>query len=151
MKLDLSHNLLGTSFGGALGEALEFTPALIQLHLRDCGLGVAGGVAVARAVTLSSSLKLLDLASNNLCNCNPRYASSSQSEWRGDAIQAISDMLKNGAALQNLILSHNELAGLWSERIGGGWATMGVYTTAGLEMLCAALDKGGCRNASAAA
>ena len=141
MKLDLSHNQLRASFGAALADALKYTPALIQLNLRHNGLGVEGGVSVARAVTNSSSLKLLDLTANNLCDCNPMYASSSQPTWRGEAVEALADMLMSGCSLQNLILSHNELAGMWSERIGGGWATMGTYTTNALELLCTALEK----------
>lgn len=100
MKLDLSRNHLGAAFGEALGEALTVTPALIQLNLHGNGLGVAGGVAVANALARSTSLKEVDLSSNNLCNCNPKYATSATRTWRGEAIAAIAEMLMNGATLQ---------------------------------------------------
>ena len=47
----------------------------------------------------------------------------------------------NGAPVQILNLSENELAGLWSERFGGGWATQGTYTASALDALIAALEK----------
>lgn len=139
MRLDLSHNRLGPAFGAALGPALTACSALTELILRGNGLGVAGGRAVASALQVSRSLRLVDLTATNLCNCSPRHAESSRSVWSGEAIEALAKALQSGATVQSLILAQNEIVGLWRERIGGAWATQGTYTTAALEALIGAL------------
>ena len=138
--LDLSHNQLHAAFGAAIAEIFPLTPSLTHINLSHNPLGAEGGAALARAVQRSSSLRKLDLTSCNLCNCNPKHATTARSEWRGDAIEAIAAALLAGSAIQTLVLSDNQLAGLWSERIGGGWAMQGTYTTAGLDALIRALE-----------
>ena len=140
-RLDLSDNELHADFGLSLASALAVMPALVYLNLRGNGLGAEGGTAVCKALAKSGSLRTLDLAATNLCNCNPKYATSTQSTWCGDAIEALSETLLSGSTLQVVNVSGNELAGLWSERLGGGWAAQGTYTTHAVDALTAMLEK----------
>ena len=140
-ELDLSHNRLREACGTALIAALSVCPSLTTLNLQGNGLGVEGGKAVAQALSTSMSLRTLDLSSNNLCGCNPEYATTPKSIWAIDAISALAEALPKCVSLQRVILTNNELSGMWMEHVCGEYVTQGTYTTAAVDALVAPLRR----------
>jgi hypothetical protein len=65
--LDLSHNHLFDSGAEAFAQALrEPYCGLTELYLRKCSVGQSGAIAMAAALQLNSSLRILDLRTNGI-------------------------------------------------------------------------------------
>ena len=71
---------------------------------------------------------------------SPRVDSDDE---RDGVTQSVST-LANGVPLQTISLAHNEIAGLWAERLGGEWATHGTYTTSAMDAIVCVLEKERC-------
>jgi hypothetical protein len=135
VTLDLSNNHLTPAFIEAFTKALPVCHTLANLNLSGNNLGVEGGVAVARTIVLSPTLRTLNLSATNLCSCSPAYVRTPTCEWNGEAVLALSDAMLHIACLNKLILSGNELCGLWKEHVAGEYRILGSYTTFAVDAL----------------
>jgi len=106
-----SLSLVGTPIGEEGARALAVALAevrLLTLSLPYCGIGPAGGVALAGALRTNTVLRHLDLSGNHLCGKQQLPGGAWEGEHTIEAVAALADALPH-SAVTDLNLRHNEL------------------------------------------
>jgi hypothetical protein len=106
--------------------------SITELDLEGQGVGVEGGMVVARFVPVMVGLTSLNLSSNQLCGLDDRGTGT----YTAEGITAIADAMRVNGALTSLNLRDNQLCGL--DEIGRG-----TYTAEGITAIADALRVNG--------
>eukprot|EP01063_Lacrimia_lanifica_P023068 TRINITY_DN30563_c0_g1_i1.p1 TRINITY_DN30563_c0_g1~~TRINITY_DN30563_c0_g1_i1.p1 ORF type:complete len:568 (+),score=247.65 TRINITY_DN30563_c0_g1_i1:101-1705(+) len=128
--LDLSHNKISDDGAKALatllmrqGKAGQDECGIKHLDLADNLIGMAGGKALGRALSLNSSLRYLSLKLNHLTdegglpilvgvksNESLNVLNLSNNELASQSVEALADTLKSNVSLEELYLAGNHFA-----------------------------------------